>query len=502
MKIFRMIFHIALMAIVVFVLGYCLGLPIQKTEPDVERKLGRRQQVVHYKGTSKEITDQYIEKHLVPIDDKIDYDSIVYYNEEEILYNGEGYELGRNGSQYMMYSMPVVHYTLSHLVEAYPDPILRDCGNGYYYAMYHTEYNNRLYVFMTTEESNHNHYMETIGYPIVMTEKLSYSDFCGIKKHDSIDRVAEVDSVIDLYKNCREMPTTTVHLLTDGILQINYRVKYGEYLVDELIYDEDYFGIYKVYKQDYVPKRKSQKDDRMKYTSLWCFGEDQNGFNVEETSFSKSWQCDDVYIEMIKQTAGILEDVYSDINNTNINGSIYYFDDKDYCWDDTDGSGTTYERRVYTTMGKFRYIMCARTDNKESLDKVPLDKLIDLMYNHENNIDGLEKCGETWHVLMSDGVISERIYLDVAPYGKKKYQELKNNDSLELVREKGIEYYVSKRQQTNVEPSAKTLYYNSGIGLITIKATVPYDARNDVPENALDFVNIDLAKEIVDYITR
>lgn len=257
MKIFKMIFHIALMAIVIFVLGYCLGLPMQKTEREVERKLGRRQQVVHYKGVSKEITDQYIEKYLVPIDEEIEPSSIVYYDEEEIIYNGEGYVLGQDCDMFMVYSSYVCVHTLSKLVEAYPDPILRDCGNGYLYAMYHTDNDNRLYVFIE-KESNLNGYMGTVGFPVLMTERLSYSDFSNIKIGSSIDDVEKVDSVVKLYKNIEEGKNkTTVHLLTDGMLQINYVIVDGEYRIYEKKFDKEFFDIYRIYEQDYIERQYS-----------------------------------------------------------------------------------------------------------------------------------------------------------------------------------------------------------------------------------------------------
>lgn len=344
MKILKMIFHITLMALLILVMRYCLGLPFNNQMP-VERKLGRRQEVVHYKGCSKEITDQYIEKYLVPIDEKIDQDNIVYYNEEEILYSGQGYKLGKLAGKPPWLSYIEYPHTLAQLVEAYPHPILRDCENGYYYAMYHTENDNRLYVFMTIGKSDHNQYMETIGYPIVMTERLQYSDFKDIKKNDKIDFVAEVDPATKLYQNMgKQMPLTTVHLLTDGLLRIKYRVRYGVYLVDEIIFDEDFLEIYQIYEQDYMPE-KSRYRRGISYNELYDM-DLGNGFRTTSTSYSAGFLADAIQIQLRKYTGKQSQDNISELESVTVGGSTYFYDENCYFYDGEGESGKIYQKRM------------------------------------------------------------------------------------------------------------------------------------------------------------
>ncbi|MHB1344412.1 MAG: hypothetical protein ACYCX3_08660 [Thermoleophilia bacterium] len=161
--------------------------------------------------------------------------------------------------------------SIEALQEFFPSAAIRRTAEGESYVMYDTDGGGRLYVFF----SANNDYMFVTGYPVLMKKKLPYGDFAGIEVGDGITEVENADPVATTYREFFDgftdvetehytkvwgLPPTSVHLLTDGMLKIEYRrdADLG-YAITNMIYAPDFVldGFegkisYKIDEADYV----------------------------------------------------------------------------------------------------------------------------------------------------------------------------------------------------------------------------------------------------------
>ena len=176
----------------------------------------------------------------------------VYY-ETDLLFETNGmYYLNRDASfHYGLSSLP---NDASAILAAYPTTALRVRSDQSSYAVYDTDQGNRFFLFF-----NYNGKISTtIGFPIVINKLLSYSDFKDIAVGDTIDAVAAIDDVAELYKktffevwqldyvgakSLSEIghPCVTVHYLKDGILKIEYEMLEDQSLVvSNIVFSKDF----------------------------------------------------------------------------------------------------------------------------------------------------------------------------------------------------------------------------------------------------------------------
>jgi hypothetical protein len=112
------------------------------------------------------------------------------------------------------------------------------------------------------------------GFPVIMQKKLAYQDFADIQTGDNINKVGSIDPVIPQYVEFFDSSSdaalkgyigigagpTSIHLLTDGILKIEYeRTGDDDYVITNIVYSEDFvldglFGetCYRISELDYV----------------------------------------------------------------------------------------------------------------------------------------------------------------------------------------------------------------------------------------------------------
>ena len=143
--------------------------------------------------------------------------------------------------------------------------------SDYLYLVYDTDNNTRLYLFFSKKKSLG---VLTDGFPIIMKKKLAYKDFSRLQPGHNMRKVEEIDPVIPLYRRVFDEATdhvlklnkergiylTSVHLLTDGILKIEYyRTDDREYIIRNIVYNEDFVlnGLdgqtcYRIHDEDYV----------------------------------------------------------------------------------------------------------------------------------------------------------------------------------------------------------------------------------------------------------
>jgi hypothetical protein len=192
-----------------------------------------------------------------------------YAEDELVMRNGTRFFLGRDSGFYKDTS---VRFDLFRGVLAwFPSTALRESADGsYIYVMYDTDLGGRLYLFFSKARD----YLFVDGFPVLMRNRLSHQDFAGIKVGDSIKAVIGIDSVTDIYRGMFDTgndivienyikmgaPPTTIHLLSDGILKIEYRRDADkDYTVTDLTWSPDFVldgfegqTCYRIEELDYV----------------------------------------------------------------------------------------------------------------------------------------------------------------------------------------------------------------------------------------------------------
>ena len=201
---------------------------------------------------------------------------IPMYSFEEIIRNNYdcGILLGRDAGFYTDRSNTRRDYARI-IFTVFPTKAIRESENKeYVYAIYDTDLGMRAYMFFSKEKNNYN---TLDGFPILMNKSLNYKDFSNIKIGDKASKVEIIDPIIseyvptfDRFADDRLMVytkkgagPTSVHLLKDGILKIEYkRISLGEYEITDIEYNEDFIlsGLngdtcYKIAEIDYVENK-------------------------------------------------------------------------------------------------------------------------------------------------------------------------------------------------------------------------------------------------------
>ena len=162
--------------------------------------------------------------------------------------------------------------TFEFLQTLFPSDAIRRTADGEnVYVMYDTDAGGRLYVFYSGEK---NHYMFEDGFPILMKKRLVHEEFAGLAIGDGIAEVERVDPAASVYREWfgrlndiaienytkKGKPPTSVHLLADGVLKIEYR---GDqtlgYAITNIVYDPGFVldgfdgeTCYRIDEADYV----------------------------------------------------------------------------------------------------------------------------------------------------------------------------------------------------------------------------------------------------------
>ena len=200
------------------------------------------------------------------------FDNVPIYDHNEILHDTHDldYFLGRDSGLLANFSSSANY--AKFIFTAFPtDAIRENSEGGNIYALYDTENGIRLYMFYSKEKNN---YRTLDGFPVIMQKKLEYNDFEDIEIGNRASLVEETDSVMIEYIRFFDIMSdetlngftkvgagaTSIHLLTDGILKIEYkRIALGDYEITSIEYNEDFVlsGLngdtcYKIAECDYV----------------------------------------------------------------------------------------------------------------------------------------------------------------------------------------------------------------------------------------------------------
>lgn len=211
-------------------------------------------------------SDEFIAE---PLLEEIELDK---YPAEEFLFDNHCFSFYRD-MDYFLFQSARFDFT-SLIIDEYPPQVVRTIENNgqkSMYIVYETDDDTRVFVFFFESDD----FQFTRGYPIIMKKSLGLEAFSKLSVGDNIADVEKVDPITSLYRkgydtlsdemvkqlyvNGREK-ISSVHLLTDGIVRINYtRNSDGEYIIDEIFSADDYtipvLGgklCYLIYPEDYI----------------------------------------------------------------------------------------------------------------------------------------------------------------------------------------------------------------------------------------------------------
>lgn len=172
-----------------------------------------------------------------------------------------------------------------------PVNFLRKTGPGQYYTVCKQKEGGYVYIFFDRPrvETDAAKYATSDETNVFLTgvlyaeKRLTYADFTGIARGDSIDKVILVDNAAALSKTFHEWnaslygqdyfhsgyAASSLHLLTDGILEVTYKITDDTLIVEDMMHYEDfnymlsqcyrdygekYYMNLKVLPQDYPPE--------------------------------------------------------------------------------------------------------------------------------------------------------------------------------------------------------------------------------------------------------
>lgn len=194
------------------------------------------------------------------------------YPAEDFLFNNHCFSFYRDMDYFL--SLSARYDFTSSIINEYPPQAVRTIENNgqkSMYIVYETDDGTRVFVFFFESDN----FQFTRGYPIIMKESLDLEAFSELSIGDSIDDVEKIDPIAALYRKGYDTLSdeliqklyvdgrekiSTVHLLTDGIVRINYsRDSNGKYIIEQIISADDYtipvLGgklCYLIYPEDYI----------------------------------------------------------------------------------------------------------------------------------------------------------------------------------------------------------------------------------------------------------
>ncbi len=198
---------------------------------------------------------QYVINHLSDFDSS-SLQIPVYYEEQIIYDNLSGIVAGLD---------PMYYYYMSHstgtfysLLYHFPNTAIRKNDNGYAYSIYDTESDTRIFTFLSIfEDGKFRVDRSALGGLILMKKTLEYENFKTIENGDGIEVVAEIDSVIPLYRKsfdlisrhikAEEYQLFSIHILKDGVIKFIYEKKDNNYVIKDFIYNKNFILQHEIY---------------------------------------------------------------------------------------------------------------------------------------------------------------------------------------------------------------------------------------------------------------
>lgn len=243
----------------------------------------------------------------------------------------------------------------------------------------------------------------------------------------------------------------------------------------------------------------NDEEQAIQYDNLWNVDIGVDGYIRNYAMHLIRWESENgVTVIWSMRPTEYSEKISDDMETYVRDGETYYTKDESICWDSYDlkEGGTYHVRRIIFIEGEYQYDLRVQVDEDKSL-LIPVENCVETLKNHEKGLAGFEKATEFWNVKFNYDNISVHISIYPPPYGIVIYNNCSSIEEFQLIRENDIEYYIYDTERTLDDPNCAAVHWLNDIGLVELRAGVPYSERNDVPSDALEFINIELAKSIV-----
>ncbi|MGI5919662.1 MAG: hypothetical protein ACOX8N_08450 [Christensenellales bacterium] len=180
-------------------------------------------------------------------------------------------------------------------------------------------------------------------------------------------------------------------------------------------------------------------------------------------------------------------------------GIDYYFRSDTIFWDGIDeetgeetGGETTTAYAVFY-IDDYIVTLTGSTEN-EDVSAVKLQLALDLL--SDKPMDGLERLGGGLSARLYNGILECNISL--IPKDNAEYQHIFNASDAIIKQEGSIRYLASIPERSLDDPNARFVVCDTDKGALLVSCGVPYSERNNVLDEALDFVNLSLAQNIAE----
>ncbi len=255
---------VCVVIVLIAAVGIWLGkAALDKEKPSAEESkipLKRNTKGTVFFGGSREY-GAYIPKlkEMAAQNDEAEELDIPLYEAEELMYNTNGaFYIGYDSARYRTAYNGRVQ--TNEIFNSFPTHAIRRQSETMIYSIYRSDSGFYLYLFFSEEsgDPDWDGLNTPIGYPIVIQKMLSYEDFAGVQVGDGVEKLREIDPVIEIYEkmffeyyglnsvaaeNLRKSndPISSVHYLKDGLLKIEYDiVDDTQLVVENIIFNENY----------------------------------------------------------------------------------------------------------------------------------------------------------------------------------------------------------------------------------------------------------------------
>jgi hypothetical protein len=206
-------------------------------------------------------------------------------------------------------------------------------------------------------------------------------------------------------------------------------------------------------------------------------------------------------------------DMTPDMKIVRAGGRVYWIGESAVCWDgiDEDGNpigGTQYARRMLWKQGSRIYQVFAETNKQKifsltsqrdaSLDIVSSETAMLLERHPLAGLAGFDIQADIRWVEFKNNRITVSVTLYTAGYNESVILDMTRNGGFELKKEAGMEYYARGGGKSPDSPFVSLMLFRTDIGVFYLNAGVAWAYRDDVSEDALDFIKPELAKSIAE----
>ena len=263
---------VCVVIVLIAAVGIWLGkAALDKEKPSAEESkipLKRNTKGTVFFGGSREY-GAYIPKlkEMAAQNDEVEELDLPLYEAEELMYNTNGaFYIGRDCAMYRG-SVNTRPYTNS-ILNSFPTEAIRQRDENSMYFIYQSDF--YLYLFFSEEngDPDWDGLNTPIGYPIVIQKMLSYEEFAGVQVGDGVEKLREIDPVIEIYEKMffdhftwntyaaehhrkNNDPISSVHYLKDGLLKIEYDIMDDTQLVVENIILNENYDLTNLYGETY-----------------------------------------------------------------------------------------------------------------------------------------------------------------------------------------------------------------------------------------------------------